>query len=127
MTPEVLVVEDEPDLVATYERLLRRQGYHVVSASSCAAGLEALRAGVTRLVIADLTLPDGDGLDVVRAARALASPAAVIVVTGVHSAAVREAALSAGAVEVVSKPFSTQALSALVRSVLDRAGADPPV
>jgi two-component system response regulator PrrA len=116
--PVVLVVEDESDLVATYERLLRRQGCDVASAGSRADGLEALRAGRPGLVIADLTLPDGDGLDVVRAARALPSPAPVIVVTGVHSAATREAALAAGAFAVLSKPFSTRAFSDLVRSIL---------
>jgi two-component system response regulator QseB len=115
----VLVVEDEPDLVAAYERLLRRQQCVVVSVSTRAAGLEALRTGSIRLVIADLTLPDGNGLDVVRAARALPCPAPVIVVTGVHSAATHEAAVSAGAMAVVSKPFSTRALSEMVRSILD--------
>jgi len=69
----VLVVDDETDFLASYERLLRRQGYEVITATSRAAGLDAVRAAALGhrldLVISDLRLPDGDGLDVVRAAR----------------------------------------------------------
>ena len=81
----VLVVEDEADLVATYERLLRRHGYQVVSARSREAGLAALKEEPPHLLIADLRLPDGDGLDVVRAARALPTPTPIIVVSGFAS------------------------------------------
>ena len=65
----------------TYERLLRRQGYRVVTAGSCGRGSLAVESAAVRLVIADLRLPDGDGLDVVRAARALPAPPPVLVAT----------------------------------------------
>jgi DNA-binding response OmpR family regulator len=117
----VLVVEDEADLVATYERLLRRHGYRVVSARSREAGLAALREEAPHLLIADLRLPDGDGLDVVRAARALPSPTPVIVVSGFASNDSRNAALAAGASAVLAKPFSTDAFTKLVQSVLSPA------
>jgi len=114
----VLVVEDEADLVATYERLLRRYGYRVVSAGSREAGLAALKDEQPRLLIADLRLPDGDGLDVVRAARALPTPTPVIVVSGFASNETRNAAIAAGASAVVAKPFSTEAFTKLIQSVL---------
>src|SRR5438094_6701431 len=74
MDRAILVVDDEADLAATYERLLRRQGYRVVSAGTLQAGLRVIETEPLRLVIADLRLPDGDGLDVVRAARAAPAP-----------------------------------------------------
>jgi|KBSSwiStaDraftv2_1062776.scaffolds.fasta_scaffold434230_1 CheY-like chemotaxis protein len=114
----VLVVEDEADLVATYERLLRRHGYRVVSAGSREAALAALKAELPDLLISDLRLPDGDGLDVVRAARALPTPTLVIVVSGVASSESRDAALAAGASAVLAKPFSTEAFTKLIQSVL---------
>ena len=114
----VLVVEDEADLVATYERLLRRHGYRVVSARSREAGLAALKEEAPHLLIADLRLPDGDGLDVVRAARALPTPTLVIVVSGFASNESRDAALAAGASAVLAKPFSTAAFTKLIQSVL---------
>ena len=115
----VLVVEDEADLVATYERLLRRHGYRVVSARSREAGLAALKEEPPHdLLIADLRLPDGDGLDVVRAARALPTPTPVIVVSGFASNDSRAAALAAGASAVLAKPFSTDAFTKLIQAVL---------
>ena len=100
----VLVVEDEIDLVATYERLLRRHGYRVVSARSREAGLAALKEERPHLLIADLRLPDGDGLDVVRAARALPTPTPVIVVSGFASNDSRAAALHAHNVVYEAQP-----------------------
>jgi len=118
-TREVLVVEDELDMIATYERLLRRHGYLTIAAPSRAAGLAAIEAGTPDLLIADLVLSDGDGLDVVRAARALPRPPPVIVVSGFTSGASRQAAMLAGATAVLSKPFSTEAFTTLVRSLLE--------
>jgi DNA-binding response OmpR family regulator len=123
----VLVVEDEADLVATYERLLRRHGFRVVSAGSREAGLAALAEEPPHLLIADLRLPDGDGLDIVRAARALPTPTPVIVVSGFASNDSRDAALAAGASAVLAKPFSTDAFTKLIQSVLaDRSVLTPP-
>ena len=118
-TREVLVVEDEPDLVATYERLLRRQGCRTTSARSCAAGLRAIAIGPLDLLITDLRLPDGDGLVLVRAARALPTPAPVIVVSGFAFGASREAVTQAGATAILGKPFSTDEFTRLVRAILE--------
>ena len=115
----VLVVDDEADFLATYERLLRREGYEVVTVTSRAAGLAALADEPPDLVISDLRLPDGDGLDVVRAARRARDPLPVIVVTGYPSTETRRAALAAGATTFVAKPFAAAVLLAVIRSSLN--------
>jgi CBS domain-containing protein/CheY-like chemotaxis protein len=115
-----LVVEDEPDLVNTYRRLLRRHGLEMTAATSLVEALAALQAGPWRLLIVDLGLPDGDGLDVVRAARALPAPAPVIVITGMGTAgAARNAAMSAGASAFLGKPFATADLTQLIQTLLE--------
>lgn len=114
----ILVVDDEADFTTTYARLLRRYGYCVIAAGSRHEGLETIHAESVDLVITDLRLPDGDGLDVVRCARMQASPPPVIVVTGFASEASRQAALAAGACGYLSKPFSASAFTALVESTL---------
>jgi CheY-like chemotaxis protein len=119
MSARVLVVDDEADFLATYERLLRRQGYEVTAVSSRAAALDAVAHGHPALVISDLRLGDGDGLDVVRAARARPHPLPVIVVTGYASEELRRAALAAGATAFFAKPFLASALLASVRANLD--------
>jgi DNA-binding response OmpR family regulator len=70
----ILVVDDEADLVANYERLLRRKGFQVVSAGTRGDGLALVERAPIALLITDLRLPDGDGLDLVRAARRLPTP-----------------------------------------------------
>jgi len=115
----VLVVDDEADFLATYERLLRREGFEVVSVTTRAAGLAALAAELPQLVISDLRLPDGDGLDVVRAARGAHASMPVIVVTGYPSDETRRAALAAGATMFLSKPFAAAVLMAAIRASVD--------
>lgn len=114
----VLVVDDEVDFLATYERLLRRQGCDVITATTRAAGIEAVARQHLHLVISDVRLPDGSGLDVVRAARGVLDPPPVIVVTGYPSEQGRRAALAAGASVFLSKPFAASALMAAVQSGL---------
>jgi DNA-binding response OmpR family regulator len=119
-THPILVVDDEDDLTETYERLLRRNGYRVVSATSCREGLDAIGHHRFALVVADLSLPDGDGLDLVRAARAATPPMPVIVVTGFTSQRRRRAAKAAGAEAYLPKPFEASAFTSLVDTVLMR-------
>jgi DNA-binding response OmpR family regulator len=117
----VLVVDDEADFLATYERLLGRLGYKVITATSRAAGLAAMAGERLHLVICDLRFPDGDGLDVVRAARGVPNPPPVIVVTGYPSDETRRAATAAGATAFFAKPFAAAGLLATIRSILDGA------
>jgi DNA-binding response OmpR family regulator len=119
MRKRVLVVDDEADFLATYERLLRREGFDVLTVTSRAAGLAALAAEMPHLVISDLRLPDGDGLDIVRAASSAHNPAPVIVVTGYPSDQTRRAALAAGATTFLAKPFGAAALLTAIRSTVD--------
>ncbi len=115
----ILIVDDEADLVSTYERLLRRRGYRLVSAGSCREGLLAVEREPLALVVTDLRLPDGDGLDIVRAARRTTpNPTPSLVVTGFASEASRTAALAAGASGYLAKPFGAPALIALVEGTL---------
>jgi len=115
--PRVLVVEDDADLTATYERLLRRFGYRVVLAATRRDGLVLVAQEPLVLVISDVLLPDGDGLDVVRAATSAPNRTRAIVVTAQVSEVVRLAALNAGASAYFTKPFSTLQLIATVHDL----------
>jgi CheY-like chemotaxis protein len=115
----ILVVDDEADFVANYQRLLRRRGYRVVSAGSRSDGLVIVEREPLALVITDLRLPDGDGLELVRAARRLPTPTPSIVVTGFASEASRMASLAAGASGYLAKPFAAASFISLVEKMLD--------
>jgi DNA-binding NtrC family response regulator len=116
--PVVHVVDDEADLAESCARLLRRHGYHVVTAYSCASGHAALSETSPALLVSDVRLPDGDGLDLVRAAGARQPRVPAIVISGYLSEASRLAARHAGAVAFLSKPFSTDAFSRAVEEAL---------
>ncbi|HEV8643762.1 MAG TPA: response regulator [Methylomirabilota bacterium] len=116
--PCILAVDDEADLLATYERLLGRQGYRVTTATTRSMALDGLGREHPVLVVADLRLADGDGLDVVRAARALGTPPLVIVVTGFPSSESRQQALNAGASAYLLKPFRVATFAGLVQDLL---------
>jgi two-component system response regulator RegA len=100
----------------TYYRLLSRRGYRVITAPTRAAGLLAVEREAPRLVISDLRLPDGDGLDIVRAARLRVPPALAIVVSALTAEPARRAALAAGASDFLPKPFEAAALLDLIQS-----------
>jgi DNA-binding response OmpR family regulator len=121
----VLVVDDEVDMAVTCERLLRRLGYSVMRAGSRAEGVAIIEAEPIALVITDMRLPDGCGLDIVSAARESPMPPPVIVLTGFPSRHNRTAALSAGASVYIPKPFSTLELTSRVQELLAIPGAPP--
>jgi len=118
MSQAVLVVDDEADLLVTYERLLHRWGYRVSAAASLATALWTLERDRPDLVIADLRLPDGDGFQLVRTARAGPRPLPILIVTGFPSEDRRRAAMTAGAVGFLAKPFKSSTLQQLVQSAL---------
>jgi len=119
----ILLVDDEADLLATYERLLRRRGYRIVATGSCRDGLSIIEREPLALLVTDLRLPDGDGIDLVRAARGTATPTPSIVVTGFASEASRSVALTAGASGYLAKPFGASAFTSLVGGILGSAPA----
>jgi len=112
----ILVVDDEHDLAVTCQRLLTRAGWQVSTVGSRGAALAALTAGdPPALAIVDRHLPDGDGLDIVRPARAQGTP--VIVMSGHTSAVNRDQTLEEGAAGFLGKPFSARDFLNMVRTV----------
>jgi len=114
----VLVVDDERDLRVTYERLLRRHGYRVVHADSRYEGIAVVEAEPLSLVVVDLKLHDGSGLDVVRAARSATVPVPALVLAHVPSLGNRDLAAHAGAAGFLAKPCSASDFLAGVREIL---------
>ena len=113
----VLAVDDERHLLTMYERLLCHSGFAVVTAASLGEARRRLHETQIALVIADLRLPDGDGIDIVREARRMPTPIPCIVVTGCGLEAAEDAATEAGADRFFAKPFSISALTASIHEL----------
>lgn len=113
----VLVVEDEKAIADPLAEGLRREGFTVTVAGTAA---EALAAPESDVVLLDLRLPDGDGLDVCRELRAR-SDVPIIVVTARGEEVDRVVGLELGADDYVVKPFGIRELIARIRAVTRRA------
>ena len=127
----ILLVEDEESITTPLAEALERDGFHTQIAHTAAAALEQARTHRPDLVLLDLMLPDGSGLDVCRELRA-SSSVPIIILSARGEEADRVVGLELGADDYVVKPFSAREVIARIRAVLRRsaapaAGADGPI
>jgi len=126
MPPKVLVVDDEPNILATLAPLLRARGYDVSTAMSGRSALETIDRAKPDLIVLDLGLPDIDGVEVCRTIReSMNVPIVVLSARGAEGDKVR--ALDVGADDYVTKPFGTEELLARIRAALRRSDTPSPV
>jgi two-component system KDP operon response regulator KdpE len=115
----VLVVDDEPQIVRALRVVLRNAGYQVDAATTVAEALDAVAVHPPDLLVLDLVLPDGSGVDVLTDLRRWSSlPVLVLSAVGDEREKIR--ALDAGADDYVTKPFGSGELTARVRALLRR-------
>ncbi|QBS38098.1 MULTISPECIES: response regulator transcription factor [Thermaerobacter] len=119
----ILVVDDEPGIREICRLYLEREGFAVREAASLAGARAALRSEAPALVVLDLMLPDGDGLDLCRELVEQGVP--VVCLTARAEETDRVLGLELGADDYVTKPFSPRELVARVRAVLRRAARGP--
>lgn len=114
----VLVVDDEAGMRTALEASFRRSGWKVSTASGTAEALVRFRGAPCPLVVTDMRMPDGDGLQVMQGVREIAPTTAVIFLTayGTVSEAVR--ALKGGACDYLTKPVSFDRLREAAERVL---------
>jgi two-component system KDP operon response regulator KdpE len=125
--PLVLLIEDEPQMRRFLRATLRAHGYQVVEAGSGREGLAQAAGRNPEIVLLDLGLPDGDGLEVARALRR-SSRCPIIVISARGQEHDKVAALDEGADDYLTKPFGVQELLARMRVALRHAAtpADAP-
>ena len=119
----ILVVDDEPDLVAALARGLKREGYAVDTATSGEEALAKASWNPYDLVCLDLNMPDLDGLEVcdsLRTSSFLGITPRVLMLTARDTIEDRIQGLDVGADDYLVKPFSFEELAARVRSLLRR-------
>jgi two-component system KDP operon response regulator KdpE len=122
--PSVLVIEDEPQMRRFLRSALEGHGYRVVEVGTAREGLAQAAGRNPDVILLDLGLPDGDGLDVTRRLREwAATPIIVLSARGFEQDKIR--ALDAGADDYLTKPFGIGELLARIRVAL-RHAATPP-
>ncbi|HEY5339550.1 MAG TPA: response regulator transcription factor [Candidatus Aquilonibacter sp.] len=114
----VLIVDDEPQIGEVLAGYLQADGFATTICTTYAGAMEAIEAARPDLALLDVTLPDGNGLDILRALRDREVPA--ILLTARSDEVDRIVGLEVGADDYVTKPFSPREVVARVRAVLRR-------
>ena len=112
----VLVVDDEPGLRKMLQISLKREGYEVVACRGVREAIEAIQQNPRPfpVVLTDLSMPDGSGLDVLSAAKKRSASTEVVLITAHSTVENALAAMHGGAYDFVTKPFDNGELNALV-------------
>src|SRR3990170_3886046 len=116
----LLIADDDPGLRESLERTLTREGYKVVLASDGNAALERLQGGGIDLVLTDLKMPGLTGIEVLRAAKAIAPDVDVILLTAFGTVEEAVKAMKEGAYDFLTKPFQRAQVIKLIRQALER-------
>jgi two-component system response regulator ResD len=124
--PIVLVADDEPIVVEVVERYLRRDGFRVVTASTAPEAWDAATTAQVppSLIVLDVMLPGGDGMDICRRLRERGVRVPILLLTARSDEADRIAGLGIGADDYIPKPFSPGELVARVKAHLRRVQLD---
>lgn len=120
--PRILVVDDEPGLRDMLNIMLKREGYEVTLAPGFNAGKDALENAVSpyAIMLTDVTMPDGSGLDLLSTAKERNVGTEVIIMTAHSTVETALDAMRRGAYDFVAKPFSTAELRALLQKALEK-------
>jgi len=116
--PHVLLVEDERSVARGLEMVMHEEGYEVDLADTGRGALDKFRAGAFDLVVADLRLPDIDGMDVIQHVREKQPQTSVVIITGYPSVSSAVQAVKMGVSDYLRKPFTDDEFKAVVRSAL---------
>ncbi len=120
MTPSILVVDDDLALREMMSMTLAKEGYDVTPAGSAAAARDALASGSFDLIVTDIYLGDGTGIDLLGACRELAPEAKVILVTAHGTVETAATAQASGVFDYLAKPFSLELLLERITAALAR-------
>ncbi len=120
---QILVVDDEPDLRTLYELTLLREGYRVEAAGSVAEAVRHLEATRFDVVITDMRLPDGLGIELLLRIQQGQRSERCVVMTAYGSAENAVEALKAGAFDYLTKPVDLKQFRAVVASAVQQRGA----
>ena len=122
---KILIVEDEPNMVAGLRDNFEFEGYQVLTAPDGVAGLERALSESPDIVILDVMMPRMSGLDVCKQLKAKKPSMPIIMLTARGQEVDKVVGLELGADDYVTKPFSIRELLARVKAVLRRAGTIP--
>src|ERR1700726_3045445 len=118
--PHILIVDDDLQIRKLLGRYLAEQGFRVTLASDRRTLVAALESNDIKLIVLDVMLPDGSGLEICRNMRSENVPVPIILLTALKEDVDRIIGLEIGADDYLGKPFNPRELAARIRAVLRR-------
>ena len=123
----ILIIEDDRDLLYANKIMLEEKGYHVITAENLTGARNQMYENIPDLILLDVMLPDGSGLDFLvelRAAHTVSRSLPVLVLTALDSDDDVVAGLDMGADDYLTKPYAKSVLLARIATLLRRAHID---
>ena len=117
---KLLFIEDETELGKSVTQLLKKEAYHAEWVKTYREAMDRLSATVYDCLLIDITLPDGNGLNILRQQKESWSDAGIILITAKNSINDRVEGLDLGADDYISKPFHLAELNSRIKAVLRR-------
>ena len=119
---KILIIEDEIDLADSIEHYLSREGHLCEMAHNYELASEKIHLYEYDCILVDITLPDGNGLDIIEQLKQLHSDVAIIIISAKNSINDKVHGLDIGADDYLAKPFHLSELNSRIKSILRRIG-----
>lgn len=113
----ILIVEDDQDLREALAAALCDEGYQVLSAQDADAAIASVKAHKVNIVFVDICLPDMNGVEVYKAIKKIQPAATTVMMTGFFAQDLVNAAISAGAYDVLYKPFTMNDILKMIKKI----------
>ena len=113
----ILIVEDDQDLRESLATALRDEGYHVICAQDADEAIASVKAHKVDIVFMDICLPDMNGVEVYKAIKKIQPAAITVMMTGFFVQDLVNAAIGAGAYDILYKPFTMDDILKMIKKI----------
>lgn len=121
---KILLIEDEPDLRKSIKQYLHQEGYLVESAADFLKASEKVSDYEYDCILVDITLPKGNGLDIIKQLKKNNSKSGIIIISAKHSSDDKIIGLDLGADDYLAKPFNLAELNSRIKALIRRRNFD---
>lgn len=122
MKPSILIVDDDEVMRETLSDVLKREEYEVYSVGSGGETLSVIRKNIIDLILLDMRLPDGDGLELLKKIKEFDTEILVIIMTAYSDIQTAVSSMKSGAYHYINKPFDLEELKLLIEKGLETKG-----
>ena len=121
--PKVLIIDDEKQILGLLSRIIGLEGYDVFQASTCRAGLKQLEQHTPEVILCDVCLPDGSGVELVRELKKLRPHSEIILLTAHGNIPDGVQAIKNGAFDYITKGDDNNKILPLIAKAMEKASA----